>query len=352
VTLTVTDDGLLSCDAAAYAYINDYPVADVGGPYQGTVGEIITFDGTGSSDTDGDIVSWQWNFGDDHTGSGETTTHSYSSSGTYTVTLTVTDNNGATDDDTTMAYINSPPDSPSDPVPGDGAVDVETNVILEWTCSDPDDDELTFDVYFGSMLPIVKIASNITNPSCNPGVLYYDLTHYWNVVAWDEHGASTSGPPWSFTTKNEPIYVPDLKCDGELVWNNVKGSSTVVGSFTVSNGGQEGSELSWQIASFPEWGNWTITPNQGSGLKPSDEPIIVSVSVVAPESNTYGYIKNDDYSGEVKIVNSHDTDDFEIIQVSMNVAKNKAFTGFDRLFENHIILYTLFKILIGGIFYD
>src|SRR5690606_33327359 len=59
-------------------------------------GECV-FDGTGSSDPDGSIVSYQWNFGDDTTpGTGATVTHTYQASGVYNASLTVTDDGGAT----------------------------------------------------------------------------------------------------------------------------------------------------------------------------------------------------------------------------------------------------------------
>ena len=55
------------------------------------------FDGSASYDPDGTIVSYEWDFGDGHTGSGETTSHHYDAPNgrTYNVTLTVTDNDGA-----------------------------------------------------------------------------------------------------------------------------------------------------------------------------------------------------------------------------------------------------------------
>ena len=60
------------------------------------VGHLVTFNGSDSSDPDGFITSYEWNFGDGNTSTGMVVTHSYSSAGTYAVTLEVTDNGGRT----------------------------------------------------------------------------------------------------------------------------------------------------------------------------------------------------------------------------------------------------------------
>jgi hypothetical protein len=65
----------------------------------------VTFDGSGSFDPDGDIVSWDWDFGDGTTGDGAITTHAYDSPGRYTVTLTVTDDDGATGSTTLVVQV-------------------------------------------------------------------------------------------------------------------------------------------------------------------------------------------------------------------------------------------------------
>ncbi len=53
-------------------------------------------DSTGSTDSDGVIASYAWDFGDSSTGTGPSPSHAYASAGTYQVSLTVTDNDGAT----------------------------------------------------------------------------------------------------------------------------------------------------------------------------------------------------------------------------------------------------------------
>ncbi len=60
------------------------------------VNEQIQFSGVKSSDKDGKIISYSWNFGDGNFGNGVNIQHSFNVEGTYTVTLTVTDDDGLT----------------------------------------------------------------------------------------------------------------------------------------------------------------------------------------------------------------------------------------------------------------
>jgi len=84
------------------------PIASADGPYGARSSETIYFDGTGSSDEDGTIVSYSWDWGDgESAGSGVNPTHSYFLSGTYTVTLTVTDNEGMTGQATATSVISA-----------------------------------------------------------------------------------------------------------------------------------------------------------------------------------------------------------------------------------------------------
>lgn len=74
-----------------------------------TEGLTASVDGTTSSDANGPITDYAWNFGDGGTGSGVTAQHVYAAGGTYDVTLTVTDNTGLTNSVTHPVTVTAPP---------------------------------------------------------------------------------------------------------------------------------------------------------------------------------------------------------------------------------------------------
>jgi PKD repeat protein len=84
--------------------VNNAPTADANGPYTGATNADITFDGSGSSDPDGDVLTYSWDFGDTGTGTGVSPTHAYTAAGTYTVTLVVNDGT-LSDTDVTSAMV-------------------------------------------------------------------------------------------------------------------------------------------------------------------------------------------------------------------------------------------------------
>ncbi|HKB17221.1 MAG TPA: S8 family serine peptidase, partial [Planctomycetota bacterium] len=84
---------------------NSPPVANAGADQSGVTGQVLTFDGTASSDPDGDPLTYLWDFGDGSpTASAAVVTHAFAAANTYTVTLTVHD--GVTNNsDTALATI-------------------------------------------------------------------------------------------------------------------------------------------------------------------------------------------------------------------------------------------------------
>jgi PKD repeat protein len=63
------------------------------------------YDASDSTDSDGEVVDYAWDFGDGATGSGATVEHTYGASYTYDVTLTVTDDDDATDATTVSVAV-------------------------------------------------------------------------------------------------------------------------------------------------------------------------------------------------------------------------------------------------------
>ena len=85
---------------------NDPPTAvAAGSPLSVKEGGVVIFDGSGSSDPDGDVLLYAWDFGDGTGAKGVAATHRYSTAGAYTVTLTVTDGRGGVDTDTLTVNV-------------------------------------------------------------------------------------------------------------------------------------------------------------------------------------------------------------------------------------------------------
>jgi PKD repeat protein len=106
-------------------------------PSSAPTGTAITFDGTGSYDLDGTVVSYSWAFGDGATGAGAVVTHSYSLAKTYTVTLTVTDNGGVTGSTSSPITIGDLPPVVSF-TPSPSTANTGQSITLSITVYDPD----------------------------------------------------------------------------------------------------------------------------------------------------------------------------------------------------------------------
>jgi len=102
------------------ALFNSPPVASfVMSPTAGEAPLTVDFDASGSTDADGNIVSYEWGFGDGNNGTGVTIEHVFNAADTYTITLTVTDDQGktasATQEITVAAGGSAPPPPPPPP---------------------------------------------------------------------------------------------------------------------------------------------------------------------------------------------------------------------------------------------
>jgi chitodextrinase len=96
ISLVVTDTTGLTGSAISKASVAALtpPTANAGGPYSGTAGTAISFNGNGSSDPQSQSLSYLWTFGDGAAATGSSPSHDYFEAGDYVVSLTVTDTSG------------------------------------------------------------------------------------------------------------------------------------------------------------------------------------------------------------------------------------------------------------------
>ena len=128
VRLVVTDDQGSSDSNVTTATITEplvnlAPIARPGGPYSGSPGQGIAFNGSASEDPNGDTLTYSWDFGDGAMGDGVAPSHTYAAAGRYEVTLVVNDGQLDSELAATVAEIADE----ATPAPGDGAALYDAN---------------------------------------------------------------------------------------------------------------------------------------------------------------------------------------------------------------------------------
>jgi PKD repeat protein len=152
VQLTVSDSANLSATASTTATIATLvnPTAVAGGPYTGTTGQAVSFNGAGSTDPNGSTLTYAWSFGDGSTGSGATPTHTYATAQTYSATLSVTDTYGLTGSATATVTIGNPIQPPTANAGGPYTGTAGTAITFNGSGStDPQGQTLTYAWDFG-----------------------------------------------------------------------------------------------------------------------------------------------------------------------------------------------------------
>jgi probable HAF family extracellular repeat protein len=120
-------------------------------PSSGVSPQPVTLDASASTDREGPIAAYAWNFGDGSAaGTGVTTNHVYQSSGSFTVTLTVTDRKGATAtaNRTIAVAANTPPTASFTATPSNGRAPL-TVAFNASASSDPDGTIVRYEWTFG-----------------------------------------------------------------------------------------------------------------------------------------------------------------------------------------------------------
>ncbi len=132
---------------------------------------------------------------------------------------------------TTEEYVNYPPTQPMNPNPGNNAVDVDVDADLSWYCTDPEQDPITYDIYFGQTTNPPLIIDNYSYSSYALNTLSYSTTYYWRIRSHDSYGNTNQSSIWQFTTSEIANTAPSIpsqptgetisSCDNNLSFSTV-----------------------------------------------------------------------------------------------------------------------------------
>jgi PKD repeat protein len=190
---------------------NQWPVAVAAvSAAEGDVPLAVTFSAAGSSDPDGSIVSYLWEFGDGTSVATANPGHTYLTPGQYVAMLTVTDNQGASSRNAVKVDATAPNQLPvavawASTYGGPAPLDVATFARGSY---DPDGSLGNFQWDFGD--GNVYWGANNGNTFQLPGV--YDVT----MTTWDNRGASDTAHLTIIVTSSGMPAPGDLNGDGEV----------------------------------------------------------------------------------------------------------------------------------------
>jgi hypothetical protein len=275
----VVDDGQAQSppDTVAVDTLNSPPVANAGDDQTVLVAESVILDGSGSTDVDGDLLSFAWSFSVRPPGSSAvlanptnvTSGFEVDLAGTYVVQLIVNDGTADSAPDTVVIDTgNSTPVADAGP---DQTVFVTDAVSLDGSgSSDADGDLLTFQWSF-SAKPAGSAAS-LSNAAAIGPTFVVDLPGTYVLQLVVDDGSAASLPDTvSIVTENSPP-VADPGPD-----QTVSLSGTVILDGSGSN----------DVDSDPLTFRWSFTSLPASSAAVLDDPTVVSPSFVADTPGSY-----------------------------------------------------------------
>jgi len=214
----------------------------------------MAVDGSFSSDSDGQIVSYAWDFGDGTTGTGKTAEHDYAAGGNYIVTLTVTDDDGATRTNPGQVTVTAPPVNQS-PTAAFTATPTDLTVGLDAVSSnDPDGNVVAWAWTFGDGTS--GSGQTATHDYAAAGTYRVQLT------VTDDKGATDT------TARDVTVTAPPA---GPAVLVDDSFARTVSGGLGTADKG----------------GPWTVT---SGGTRQSVTPGVAELQLTAANQNTGSYL--------------------------------------------------------------
>jgi len=235
VTLTVTDN-----NNATASQTKTVTVSNVAPTASFTVLSCVqlscSFDGSASSDSDGSVSWWSWNFGDGTSDIGRITySHAYPSPGDYTVTLTVTDNVGAKGTVSKTVHVPSAPPTSSFSF----SCNSMTCSFDGSSSSDPDGTIVSYSWDFGD-------GAHASGPTASHTYLSPGTYTVWLTVLDNDSGTATASR--TVTAIQPEVHIGDLDGSAQRAGNSWSGSVTI----TVHNAGH------MPVAGASVTGAWSV----------------------------------------------------------------------------------------------
>ena len=275
----VVNDGTVdsAVDTVTISTLNSAPVADAGPDQSVFVNDLVILDGSGSSDVDGNLLTYSWAFTTKPNGSLATLSDSTIVDPTFTVdvfgtyVLSLVVNDGTVDsavDTVTISTLNSAPVADAGP---DQSVFVNDLVILDGSgSSDVDADALVYSWAFTSK-PAGSFATLSETTSVNPAFVVDKAgTYVVSLIVNDDTVDSTPDTMSISTINVAPI------ADAGLV------QSVVVGDL-VTLDGSGSSDADGNSLIF----NWTFTSIPPDSTATLNDPNLVGPGFTADASGTY-----------------------------------------------------------------
>lgn len=249
-------------------------------PSDPIVDETINFDGTGSSDSDGTVSSYEWDFDNDGTyeKTGSTTTYSYSSSGDKVVTLRVTDDDGLTDtSQQTVTVSEEVTDvnslNPADTETFDFYEAVSNGITFEWevlTAGSPTyTSELIVD---GSSV----FSNSFTGQQTISDTQTLSASNYGNTINWyaNASGISSTTRSLSFNAPRHTATTVSPSSDTvKMLGNSIsweydyqyeEGETVDVSISRLNDGLTSSYDCTSQLCTVTESGTFSLSSNEGT----------------------------------------------------------------------------------------
>jgi hypothetical protein len=176
-TTTATFWFTTAAKESSHHWGNTPPIARADGPYLGFVDERIQFDGSKSSDKEGSIQNFEWDFGDGNKTTGKNTSHSFSKIGNYTIILTVVDGFGESDTSATYALVSLKTDKSFNE-----SYEIIRGVLPNTTYENLN---ITFHKTSSDIFPVsiyIDWGDNVNETIFNLNQTWFNTSHFWSTA--------------------------------------------------------------------------------------------------------------------------------------------------------------------------